>query len=95
MLVGDAGKGGDQYDHQQANQPHLSDVQAQSDDQDQRCQALYQQGGALLRRTLGIVFSCIGGQHLTHIVRQQGAVAEPAQLLQQYARYQACGQHWQ
>ncbi|MNZ58354.1 hypothetical protein D3C78_763600 [compost metagenome] len=56
---------------------------------------MYQQRSTLLRSTLGIVFSGIGGQHLAHVVRQQGAVAEPAQLLQHHTGHQAGGQHRQ
>ncbi|MND75361.1 hypothetical protein D3C80_669750 [compost metagenome] len=48
-----------------------------------------------MSRALGVVFGGIGGQHLAHVVRQQGAIAEPAQFLQQYAGHQAGGQHRQ
>ena len=41
VLVGDPGKGGDQYDHQQADQPDLGHMQGQGDDQDQCRQPLH------------------------------------------------------
>ncbi|MND75362.1 hypothetical protein D3C80_669760 [compost metagenome] len=41
VLVGDAGEGGDQHDHQQADQADFGHMQAQADDQDQRRQALH------------------------------------------------------
>ena len=50
------------------------------------------------RRTLGlgamgIVLTGVLGQHLTHGSREQGAITEPAQLLQQHAGGQAGDQY--
>ena len=93
VLIGDAGKRGDQHDHQQADQPHFGDVEGQAEDQHQCCQALHQQRRTLGLGAMGIVLTGVLGQHLTHGSREQGAVTEPAQLLQQHAGGQAGDQY--
>ncbi len=95
MLIGNPGEAGDQHDDQQADQAHFGDVQAKADNQDQGGQALNQQCGALLGGPGSIVFGGVGGEHAAHVVRQQGAIAKPAQFLQQHAGHQAGGQYGQ
>ncbi|MNI85525.1 hypothetical protein D3C73_1425290 [compost metagenome] len=93
MFIGDAGKRGNQHDHHQADQPDLGNVQCQAGNQNQRRRTLHQQCGTLAGRALCVVLRGIVGQHGADVVRQQGAVAEPAQFLQQDTGHQASHQH--
>ena len=95
VLVGDAGERGDQHDHHQPDQAHFRHVKGQPGNQDQRGHALHDQRCTLARGAFGIVLGGVIGQHGAYVVRQQGAVAKPAQFFQQDAGDQACDQHRQ
>ena len=60
-------------------------MKGQAGNQDQCGRALYDEGCTLLRGAFGIVLGGVIGQHGADVVRQQGAVAEPAQFFQQDA----------
>ncbi|MNF97467.1 hypothetical protein D3C84_802960 [compost metagenome] len=95
MFVGDAGEGSNQDNHHQTDQAHFREVKRQAGNQNQRRQTLHNQRGALACGAFGVVFGRVVAQHAAYVVRQQCAIAEPAKLLQQDARHQACHQHRQ
>ncbi len=95
MLVGDAGKRSDQHNHHQTDQADFSQVKRQATNQNQRRRPLHQQRRRLTGRAFGVVLGSVVSQHSADVVRQQRAVSEPAQLLQQHASNQTRHQYRQ
>ena len=82
MLVGNAGKGGNQDDDQQANQADLGEMESEAHHQDRGGKGLYPESRLISLGPLGPLVLRKFFQHLTHRLGQTPAVAKPTQLLQ-------------